>query len=183
MSLFAVRLYTAGGLWTALCVWLQWDYVVLADCELNYVCDWGEVEMNLPRETRYWWQVRGINFALNYLQILILKFDYSYYIDILLFLIVSQSHYKVCYYSGFKRIFYRMVINDNFRVHNNKIASYSKYYNSKFNKRFNNSTQVPIPPAVWLTCSLTSLMYLGFCIWSSLLKIIFSLCFTGHYSL
>ena len=119
VCLVAVRLCSAGGLWTELCVSLRWEYVLLADCELNCVCDCGEVEMNLPRETRYWWQVRGINFALNYLQILILKFDYSYYIDILLFLIVSQSHYKVCYYSGFKRIFYRMVINDNFRFHNN----------------------------------------------------------------
>ena len=38
--------------------------------------------------------MRGINIALNYLQILILKFDYTFYIDILLFLFVRQSDYK-----------------------------------------------------------------------------------------
>ena len=37
LCLFAVRLCTAGGLWTELCVWLQWDCVMLADFELNYV--------------------------------------------------------------------------------------------------------------------------------------------------
>ena len=38
--------------------------------------------------------MRGINIALNYLQILILKFDSPFYIDILLFIIVSQSDYN-----------------------------------------------------------------------------------------
>jgi len=75
--------------------------------------------MNLPRETRCWWKFKGINIALNYLKTLIITFDYSYYIDILSFLFVSQSDYKVCDYSGFKRIFYRAVINDNFWFHKN----------------------------------------------------------------
>jgi len=38
VCLVAVRLCTAGGLWTELCVWLQWGYVLLEYCELN--CDW-----------------------------------------------------------------------------------------------------------------------------------------------
>jgi hypothetical protein len=37
----------------------------------------------------------GINIVINYLQVLILKFDYSFYIDILLFIFVSQVDYKV----------------------------------------------------------------------------------------
>jgi len=36
------------------------------------------------------------------------------------------------------------------------------YYNSKFNKHCNKSTNVNFPPAVWLNCSLTSVMSLGF---------------------
>ena len=56
--------------------------------------------------------MRGINIAFKYLQILILKFYYSFYIDILLllFLIISQSDYKVCHCSGFKRILYRHLL-------------------------------------------------------------------------
>ena len=35
VCLVAVRLCTAAGFWTELCVWLQWGYVLLADFELN----------------------------------------------------------------------------------------------------------------------------------------------------
>jgi len=43
VCLVAVRLCTAGILWTELCVWLQWGYVLLADCELNSVFCCSEV--------------------------------------------------------------------------------------------------------------------------------------------
>ena len=43
VCLVAVRLCTAGGLWTELCVWLQWGYVLLACCELNCVSGCSEV--------------------------------------------------------------------------------------------------------------------------------------------
>ena len=50
---------------------------------------------------------------------LIPKFDYSFYIDVLLYLFVSQSDNKVCNYGGFQRIFYQAVINDDVWFHNN----------------------------------------------------------------
>jgi hypothetical protein len=37
-------------------------------------------QQNLPCDSRYWWQFRGINIALNYVQILICHFGYSSYI-------------------------------------------------------------------------------------------------------
>ena len=43
VCLVAVRLCTAGGLWTELCVWLQWGYVLLVGCELNCVSGCSEV--------------------------------------------------------------------------------------------------------------------------------------------
>ena len=43
VCLFAVRLCTAGVLWAELCFWLQWGYVLLADCELNCVSVCSEV--------------------------------------------------------------------------------------------------------------------------------------------
>ena len=43
VCLFAVRLCTVGGMWTELCVWLRWGYVLLADCELNCVLCCGVV--------------------------------------------------------------------------------------------------------------------------------------------
>jgi len=49
VCLVAVRLCTAGILWTELCVWLQWGYILLADCELNGVSGCSEV--------MYCWQI------------------------------------------------------------------------------------------------------------------------------
>ena len=40
---FAVSLCTAGQLWAVHCVWLQWGYVLLADCELNCASGCSEI--------------------------------------------------------------------------------------------------------------------------------------------
>jgi len=37
VCLVEVRLCTAGGLWTEMCIWLLWGFKLLADCELNCV--------------------------------------------------------------------------------------------------------------------------------------------------
>ena len=59
-------------------------------------------------------------------------------------------------------IFYKADIDVIFRFYKYYIASYSKYYNSKFNKECNKSTKVYFQPAVWLSLSLTSVKTLGF---------------------
>jgi len=43
VCLVTVRLCNTGGLWTELCVYLQWGYVMLADCKLNFVSVCSEV--------------------------------------------------------------------------------------------------------------------------------------------
>jgi len=43
VCLVAVRLCTADGLWAELCVWLQWGYVLLSCCDLNFVSGCSEV--------------------------------------------------------------------------------------------------------------------------------------------
>ena len=43
LCVVAVKLCTAGGLWTQLCAWLRWGYALVADCELNCVSGCGEV--------------------------------------------------------------------------------------------------------------------------------------------
>ena len=44
VCLVAVRLCTAGGMWTELFVVLRWGYVLLAECELNCVrLRWGYI--------------------------------------------------------------------------------------------------------------------------------------------
>jgi hypothetical protein len=57
--------------------------------------------------------------ALNYIKFLILRFDYSFYIDVELYLFVSQSDNKVCNYRGIQRISYQEVVNDDVWFHNN----------------------------------------------------------------
>jgi len=97
--------------------------------------------------------VRGINIALNYLQILILKFEYSFYIVILLFLIVSKNNYKLSRYSGFKRIFYRAVINDNFRFHKKMKLLHTKNITSPNSM---NGVTIPQRYIFHLQCDLTA---------------------------